>query len=426
MIVRPRADLSASTALNRPAWLGSDAAPWTGFVLVHGVLIWLALTSPGWPLGDVERVYRGWAEGVISGSVVPGITTGFVYPVFALVPIVAAFAFGPAFYALSWLGIVTALNAWAFALLVGRRHGRFLVAAWWWLGFLLLLGPIALARIDAVSTPLVIVSLLWLRSRPFWAAALLTAATWVKVWPAAVLAALFVVSKRRWNVLAVAAFLSALIVAIALILGSGLNVFSFVTAQTARGIQIESPVATIWMWQVAFGVPGSYIYYDQQILTFQVTGSGINVAISLMTPLLALVVALVLLLGAVALRRGAGFAPLFPLLTLSLVVVLLAFNKVGSPQFIGWLAAPVILGLVLAGTAWRTPAVLAGVIALLTQVVYPYLYDWLLVAHPLMVLVLTIRNLLEFVLLGFTVRALFQLALGRADAPSGLSRDTMA
>jgi hypothetical protein len=385
---------------------------WSAFGLVHAVLVALCLFAPGWPLGDIDRVYRGWAEAAASGGYVVGISTSFVYPIVAFVPIFLAIAFGSAAYSLTWLGIVILLNGIAFAVLIGSRTGgtsgvehrpRREHAAWWWLAFLLLLGPIALARIDSVTVPLVLIALLWLRTRPLWGAALLTVATWVKVWPAAVLAALFVATRRRWRVLVVAAGTSALIVALALILGSGDNVFSFVSQQTERGIQIESPVSLIWMWQAAFQVPGTRIYYDQQMLTFQVTGPGTEVASAMMTPLLALAAASVLVIGWLAMRRGARFEALFPPLVLALTVTLIAFNKVGSPQFICWLAPPVILGLILSGRSWRAPAVIVGALATLTHVVYPYLYDWLLVANPLMVLALTARNLLELVLLGWAV-----------------------
>ena len=68
----------------------------------------------------------------------------------------ASLAFGPEWYAETWLGIVVLLNAAAFAVLLGdRRLARTRrIAAWWWLGFLALLGPIALGRIDAVTVPL--------------------------------------------------------------------------------------------------------------------------------------------------------------------------------------------------------------------------------------------------------------------------------
>jgi hypothetical protein len=436
-----------------PALRLRPTALWTAFALVHAVLIALCLLAPGWPLGDVDRVYRSWAEGAASGAYVVGITTPFVYPILAFVPIFAALTMGPALYSTVWLGIVTALNALAFGMLVGPgragrsfgagraagagrgagagrdgRDGRHLLAAWWWLGFLLLLGPIALARIDSVTAPLVIIALLQLAARPIWATVLLTIATWVKVWPAAVIAALLVAARRRWQVVAVAAGTSAAIVAFALlaaaILGGNVrNVFSFITQQTSRGLQIESPVSLLWLWQAAFGVPGSSIYYDRELLTYQVAGPGTPVAIDLMTPLLALGVAAVLLLGVLALQRGAAFERLFPPLVLALVVTLIAVNKVGSPQFIGWLAAPVIFGLVTAGKAtagkatagktatappaWRTPAVMVLVLAALTQVVYPYLYDWLLVANPLMLAALTARNLLEFVLLALAIHGIW-------------------
>ncbi len=377
---------------------------WAGFALVHGMLWRLAFTSSGWPLGDVEVVYLGWATDAASGVDVAGITTNFVYPVLALLPILASLTFGPDLYAATWLGLGTLLNAGAFALLIGRgRNRRGQVAAAWWLGFLLLLGPIALARIDAVTVPLAIAALLLVGTRPVWGTVLLTLAAWVKIWPVALAIALFVVSKDRWRVLAAAAGTSLAIVLVALGLGSRSNVLSFVSEQTNRGIQIESPVAGIWLWQAALGLPGSYLYFDRQIFTFQIIGTGTNVAIAAMTPLLALCVVAVLLLAWHTVRAGAEPAALFPPLALALVLILIVVNKVGSPQFTTWLAAPVILGLLVRGRAWRFPAVLGLVIAALTQVIYPHLYEFLLVADPVMVLVLTVRNALEGVLLGWTV-----------------------
>lgn len=388
----------------RPGLRAPRVLLWIGFVTVHGVLVWLCFASNGWPLGDVEGVYLGWAADAAAGTDVVGITTGFVYPLLALLPILTALAFGPGLYSVTWLGLVTLLNAGAFALLLGRgRSRRALLSAAWWLLFLLLLGPVALARIDAVAVPMAIVALLLVRTRPVWATVLLALATWVKIWPVALIGALFVVSRRRWRVAAAAAGTSLSILIAALALGSGPNVVSFVGEQTNRGIQIEAPVAAGWMWQAARRVPGTYLYYDQQILTFQIIGPGTNAAIAVMTALLVLCVAAVLALAGFRLRSGADPVRLFPPLVLALVLTLIVVNKVGSPQFSAWLAAPVILGLLVHGRAWRFPAVLVLVIAGLTQLVYPHLYDLLLVADPAMVLVLTVRNTLEVVLLGWAV-----------------------
>ncbi|MDJ0349851.1 glycosyltransferase 87 family protein [Cryobacterium sp. PH29-G1] len=392
-------------------------ALWSAFVLVHLLLIGLALFGPGYPLGDVEGVYRGWAANAGLGSIV-GITEDFVYPVLALVPVVAAYALGGPAYLGTWFALVCALNAGAFYVLL--RHRSQWAVARWWLLFLALLGPIALVRIDSVTVPVCIVALLWLRRRPLCGTVLLTIATWIKIWPVAALAALFVASKQRWHILGVAAAATAAVVAVAATLslsrGSGLHVLSFVGEQAGRGIQIESPVAVPWLWQAAFGVPGSFVYYDRQILTFQVAGAGTSALSAAMTPLLALAAAMVLLLGVRAQRRGAGWLAVLPPLTLALTATLIAFNKVGSPQFISWFAAPLILGLVLNGRAWRMPALLGLVLAALTQIIYPTLYDWVLVANPILVFVLSLRNLLEFVLLGWALHSLYRLTGAPSDS----------
>ena len=388
------------------------------FVFVHVVLIYLALNGPNGPLGDVEAVYLGWARDAASGAGLPGITFDFVYPVLAAVPIIGALVFGASGYVATWLALVTLTNAAAFAVLLHRAWRAptrgVVVAAWWWLAFLLFLGPIAVGRIDAVTVPLVIVGLLWAGTRPVWASILLTAATWVKVWPAAAIAAMLVASSNRARVFRVALVTSAAIAGIAAVLsaalGSAPRVFSFIAEQTGRGIQIESPIAGLWLWQAVAGIPGIRIYYDFDILTYQITGPGTTLASALLTPLLAASATAVLLVGVRAQRRGVPATRLLPTLVLALVLVLVLVNKVGSPQFSSWLAAPIILGLILEARAWRLPALLALMIAVLTQIVYPFFYDTLLAADPLLVSVLTLRNLVELALLGWALHRLWTVS----------------
>ncbi|CAN5224224.1 glycosyltransferase family 87 protein [soil metagenome] len=401
----------------------SPATLWAAFVLVHLWLGLLDLYAPGLPLGDVTIVYKFWMDQATAANFWVGIDSVWVYPVLALVPMFAATLFGPDQYGSTWLTMIMLLDAVAFGFVTGWGRARERTAVgWWWVGFLFLLGPIALARIDSVTVPLALVGVTLIATRPRAAAVILAIATWVKVWPAALVGAALIALKDRWRILTAVLVVSAVIIIMAVALGSGLNVFSFVTQQTGRGVQVESPIATLWLWQALAGVPGAQVYFDNEILTYQVHGPGIEVAAAVMTPLLALAVAVVALLGVRATRAGASAGDLFPPLALALVTTLIAVNKVGSPQFIGWLAVPVVLGLATSaaghGGSFRFPASLALVIAALTQVLYPYLYLELLYLNPLLLAVLTVRNILEFVLLGWAV-----LAVIRAPSQPGADED---
>src|SRR5690606_12240034 len=110
---------------------------------------------------------------------------------------------------------------------------------------------------------------------------------------------------------------------------------------------------------------------DDEILTYQVFGPAVDVVAAAMTPLLALVVASLVGLALWLLGRGVTPESLLPTFALAIVTGLIAVNKVGSPQFVTWLSAVVILGLIASangGPSFRFPAALVLVIALLTQV----------------------------------------------------------
>lgn len=388
----------------------SPITVWLGFVLVH---LWLGLLNfyaPGLPLGDVTNVYPYWlALGQVNGTWV-GIHLPWVYPILALVPILAAAAFGIGLYASTWLTMVLLLNAVAFGFVTGwgRRRER-VVVGWWWVGFLALLGPIALGRIDSVTVPIAMIGALLLATRPRVAALLMSIGAWMKIWPAAVILAAVIAMRDRWRILLVAGAVSAATIVVSLLLGSGANVLGFVLEQTGRGLQVEAPASTPWLWAAMAGVPGAHVYYDREILTYQVDGPGVELMAQLLNPVLAVAVLGIAVLGLLAVRRGVAPGDLVPPLALAVVVALIAFNKVGSPQFVSWLAVPIVLGLAVRvaghGGSFIAPAVLTLIIAGLTQVLYPYLYLALLVLDPLMLVVLTTRNLLYFALLGWSLRA---------------------
>ncbi|MFS6528855.1 hypothetical protein V8Z69_03630 [Microbacterium aurugineum] len=394
---------------------------WAVFLLVHLLTAWLGWVYPSQPMGDVVLVYEPWATSALSGGPIVGIDETWVYPQLALVPMLIAAAVSAPLvlllgvsnaYLVGWATLVIILDAVAFGVLVGRSPSRARrVAAWFWCAALLLLGPIALYRIDAITVPIAVIGGLWLVSRPTIGAALLTIGAWIKIWPGALVLAAVVALRARMRVLLAAAVVTTGVVATLFLLGADTEIFGFLTEQTGRGLQIEAVAATPFLWLAVAGA--ARIEYSFEILTFQITAPGVDAVAAALTPLMALSVLAVTVVGARKAARGATFPRLFPPLALTLVTLLIVTNKVGSPQFQTWLIAPVILWLVLDRVRARVPAVIVLALCLLTCLVYPIGYDALLRADALAVAVLTVRNVLLLVLLILSIRALSRVPARR-------------
>jgi hypothetical protein len=200
--------------------------------------------------------------------------------------------------------------------------------------------------------------------------------------------------RRRPAVVGAAVAVSVVAVAAVVLAGGGAHLFGFVGDQTSRGLQLEAPVSTVYVLLASAGVAGARVFYDDEIITFQVTGPGVDAVIAAMTPILIIGMLAIALWGAVKAWRGASFVALFPPLAAALVLGVIVLNKVGSPQYMTWLIAPVVVGLVLGARRWWGPAVLTIVILALTQLIFPFWYDALLVLLPAAVALLVVRNVL--------------------------------
>ncbi|BDI23304.1 glycosyltransferase family 87 protein [Herbiconiux sp. L3-i23] len=391
------------------------------FLAIHGILAGINLYDVvHFPFGDVTQVYRFWMEYAADNGVLVGIDTSWVYPIGALLPMGFAYVLGPDAYGQLWLATIVALDAVATVVLARRSTA----AAWWWMLFLACLGPVSLARIDAVTAPLAILAVVWLLDRPVVAGALLALATWIKVWPVALIGAAVLALRSRLRIVIAGAVVTAAILVAALALGARGGIFGFILEQTGRGLQVEAPVASWWLWSALLGLPEGRVYYDTDILTYQVAGPGTAPVAALMTPLLVLVVAGVAALGALAVRRGQDRTEVLVQVAMALVLALIVVNKVGSPQFIGWLAAPAILAILHSRPAFRGRALAVLAIAAATQFVYPWAYDGITAPTWLPVLVLTARNIALVVLLVVAVAELVRLATGArppAAPPHALS-----
>lgn len=375
----------------------------TGFAVVHGVYLLGLLPTilAGQTQGDLP-LYRLWAEQARLGYW-PVIDMPWVYPAGALAPIMAAIAAGPYNYQLGWFVLMVAANLLAVLALTGglrRRSGY--PAAWYWLAVQILLAPVSMLRLEGFAAPLAIAGLAVLLRRPAVAGALIAAATWIKVWPAAIAAAAVTVASSRVRIVLGGLAVSAVVAVTVLWYGGGSNLFSFATIQGDRALQLEAPVATPWVWATVLGLPGAEIRQNYVLATREVAGPGAHLAGEIVGWLMPLSFAVI----AVLLWRARRFAVRQGVLTpvverrlilsgsFALTAALIVFNKVGSPQYMLWLAPIVAVGLAVDRRAWSAAAGWMAGVCFATTLVFPTLYLPLIDGQPFAAFVLLARNVM--------------------------------
>lgn len=392
-------------------WFARPASVWWGFAVVHLYFLgWMAsFFLHGDTFSDTEQ-YRQWAVDGYNPQSLDGKISPWVYPVLAQIPIFLANIAGPDLYLLMWYLIIAALNAVGlFFLTSGERRIKGIAPAWWWLFFTAFMGYLSFARVEGITAPLALIALLYAAQRPVVAGVLLSIATWIKVWPAAVLVPVLIASSKRAQVFASGVAVTAA-VAVGTWLSGGLpHIMDFLTNQGERGMQLEATFSTPWVWLSVFNVAGSRMADNTAINSTEVHGPGAEVAAFLMQPLLILAAAGAAVLLVRALNRGAEREELFLEGALMMTTAFIVFNKVGSPQFIIWLAPVIIAGLTHDWERWKVPAALLMGIAMTTFVIYPLFYTPLIHAHPVMAAVLTTRNVLLVVLLWWSVKRTAEL-----------------
>lgn len=393
------------------SWFSRPSSVWWGFAVVHVYFLgWMAsFFIRGDAFSDTEQ-YRQWAtEDYLPAGDNPAISP-WVYPVLAQIPIRVAGIAGHDLYLLVWTLIITALNALAIWFLIRNRpEASGIAPAWWLLFFTVFMGYLSFARVEGVAAPIVLVGMLYAARRPVVASVLLSIATWVKVWPAAVILALIISTATRLRVVAAGMVVTAVVTLGTWWSGGFSHIADFMVNQGERGMQLEATFSTPWVWLSVFDVADSRIADNVAINSSEVFGPGTEVVAFLMQPLLVLAVVLGTFLLIRSLRRGADPGELFYEGSLMMTTVLIVFNKVGSPQFMIWLAPVVVAGLVHDWKRWRTPAALLMGVAVVTFFIYPLFYTPLIHANPLMAGVLTVRNVLLVVLLWWSVRRTWQL-----------------
>ena len=369
--------------------------------LVH---LWALTASKLFPdaisFGDLS-LYDYWAYQVDNGTGVYGLVTEWVYPALAFVPIWIAGALNLVSYEVSWLALVFVINTTAVLLMVHPvKNGKVFsgtYASWAFLSALLLLGPVAVSRIDSVSAALAILGLVAIkRNSTGIAAALFTIAGWIKIWPVALFVAMFAVFKKRLQAIIAATIISVTIIGIGLLAG-GTKVFGFVLQQQERGIQIESVMATPWMWLAKLG--SANIFFDEVVLTNQVSGPLVQDLAAISNYVMFIALAITVFLAIRAVQAGRNRTQVFVLASLTGVLDLIVFNKVGSPQFMIWLAVPMVALVYFGLNRSKVTLAMGAAILFLTQLVYPVFYIELLGLETMALGLLTVRNLLLVALL---------------------------
>jgi hypothetical protein len=379
-------------------------------VLPFALLSFSEIFNRVMPMNDV-LLYGWWLQLMQQGQQVFGLAQPFVYPYVSLLPMwLALFLGGPAGILVGWCSLVAILNTVAIGFLTnwGRAGNRNFMAAWFWLGYLALLGPSGVGRIDAIAAALAVIGVVaFAKDRLFTAVTLFTFGAWIKIWPFALVISAFIADKQKRLVsYAFATVLSAVFL-FAFFMGANAHVLSFVFTQGDRGIQIESPIATIWLWFAKLGIGHAGIYFDKEIITNQIFGDLVDLFSKLMTPVMFGALAITVWLGYRAFKVGAKRNSIFATLGLTAVLDLIVFNKVGSPQFMCWIAVPVIAWIYFGQKISFFPAIAVSLIALLTNLVYPVFYLDLMGLGNTSMILLTARNLL---LIGLLVWSNLQLA----------------
>lgn len=362
-------------------------------LLVNGLLMYLGTSWIGQPMGDLNYAYQNWAN---AGSAF-GLSVAWVYPYVALLPIGLANLLTPGALIGGWMALWLVFNMAALAVLVffrvDDREARYR-AGYFWVAATLTLGPVSISRLDAFSVGFAVIGMLMVYLNVAKRAAVfLTVALWIKVWPIALMSAVFAAVKEKFRWLATLAVGSIIAILIALALGGNANVFSFLGDQSSRGIQIESPIAAFWLWPAVMGETTSGINFNAPLMTFEVFGANTALFANVLTYVQLGALLITAFLGWLAFRRGVRTSQIIFWASFTGVLDLIVFNKVGSPQYMTWLVVPVVFGFIAKVAEAKTAAIVVLVLSALTWLIYPIAYDAILASHFWETLLLTIRNL---------------------------------
>lgn len=269
---------------------------------------------------------------------------------------------------------------WLLYRAAGRRRDR---AVTFWIAYVFLIGPLAYVRFDLLTAVLAGASLLVARRHPAISGALVGLGAAIKLWPALLIAAIAGWRPDRKPALLWFGVVGCGLAALSLVLGGWTRLISPLTWQSGRGLQIESIWATPLMVARVFH-SDPWVVDISKFQAFEIFGPGVSAFLGISNLATVLGMATIVALIVRTYRVGAPSATSIGLVILATVAVMTITNKTLSPQYLLWLAGPAAVLLLLTAdpehrlaVALRRLAVQLLVLAALTHLVYPLLYDGL-------------------------------------------------
>jgi hypothetical protein len=309
------------------------------------------------------------------------------------------------------------------ALVLWPRSRRPYAAAALYAAAVALTGAIIINRYDAAVALLVAALLLCLARRWLTPAAFVLGLGFaLKLTPLALLPLVLLLAGRprrwAWPLAAFAAAAAAPFIPYLLVSPAGVwRVFDY---HLERPLQIESVLGTPMLVAGALGWTSLEVGFSHG--SHHLIATGVGLAADLSGPL---TVAAVLGVYWLLLRRRTLLeqAPQEqPLAVLALLLALMTFGKVLSPQYVIWILPP----LALVAVRDRLVAVLGAVVLLLTQIEFPSLYGDLLRQESEALLVVAVRNIALVVLFGVVVLRVLWLGERSEDTTAPIAPARLA
>lgn len=311
-------------------------AVWTGWVVARIILALLILRD--WSARNDILYYVAAMTGHTGN---PADLTEYPHAgIWPLHILVAITGFRPDAFYIAFVVACLLCDALFLALLLRGHRDRpqAFNGAWFWVFFGTAAGQILVMRLDLYPSLAVAGAVALLATRPAVSAALLSFATTMKLWPGVLAAGLVgrITSSRTWIRL-VAFGVAGIALCAVTALTSGIDrLLSPLAYQDVRGLQIESIPATRAMLR-AFIHPEAYQVGYAPSKSFEIAGPGTDTAIEISSWLMVATIVFALAWAVFHFFAGGWNAPTTMVFFLVAALLLIACNKVFSPQYIVWI-----------------------------------------------------------------------------------------